>query len=265
MILSEGVRGVFLVLFRELKYKSKKQRRVQMSEKILEKTLEKTLAKNLAKNLIEELKATHLLNHPFYQAWMKGELSLAQLQQYAVQYFPHVQSFPRYVSAAHTWADDVETRQELARNLADEEGITGGTPHPELWIQFGEALGVSREKMLNSSIKPAAEKLAQGYMDLCRSSLGGSLGALLAYEHQVPEISGTKIEGLKKFYGIQSKSGVAFFEVHERADVYHTQSLMNAIDRLPESEQAACKQAAKTAGQLLWDFLSEAYEQPSQN
>lgn len=35
--------------------------------------------KEITKNL-------HMLSHPFYQAWMKGELSQEDLKNYAVQY-----------------------------------------------------------------------------------------------------------------------------------------------------------------------------------
>ena len=36
-----------------------------------------------------------LLKHPFYQAWTAGTLSIERLQNYAVQYYPHVAAFPR--------------------------------------------------------------------------------------------------------------------------------------------------------------------------
>jgi pyrroloquinoline-quinone synthase len=42
-----------------------------------------------------------LLKHPFYQAWTAGTLSRERLQNYAVEYYPHVAAFPRYLSAIH--------------------------------------------------------------------------------------------------------------------------------------------------------------------
>ena len=38
---------------------------------------------------------------------------------------------------------------------------------------------------------------------------------------QVPEISATKIDGLKKFYGIDRPEALAYFAVHEEADKAH--------------------------------------------
>ena len=44
---------------------------------------------------------------------------------------------------------------------------------------------------------------------------------MYTYERQIPEIAETKIQGLKKFYGVNSKEGLEFFEAHKSADVIH--------------------------------------------
>ena len=38
----------------------------------------------------QTLAPLHLLSHPFYQAWMKGDLSRETLRDYAAQYYTHV-------------------------------------------------------------------------------------------------------------------------------------------------------------------------------
>jgi pyrroloquinoline-quinone synthase len=56
------------------------------------------------RSLIDLLNATieakHLLKHPFYVAWTKGELNLTDLQLYAQRYFAHVLAFPTYLSGS---------------------------------------------------------------------------------------------------------------------------------------------------------------------
>src|SRR5688572_14340730 len=94
-------------------------------------------------NRIDDVvEAKHLLKHPFYTAWTKGELSLETLQGYAAQYYNHVAAFPRYLSAIHTQTQDLKTRQYLLENLNDEEA--GPNNHPELWLRFSEGLGTTR-------------------------------------------------------------------------------------------------------------------------
>ena len=99
-----------------------------------------------------------LLKHPFYQAWTAGTLTADRLRNYAVQYYRHVAAFPRYLSGLHSRCEDLETRQLLLENLVDEE--RGRDNHPELWLQFAEALGLTREKVLDAPPLPAADRLA---------------------------------------------------------------------------------------------------------
>src|SRR3989338_10448822 len=89
----------------------------------------------------------HLLKHEFYQAWSKGTLSREILQCYAAQYYHQVQSFPRFISRVHTECPMIEARKVLLENLVDEE--IHGKDHPQLWMQFAEGLGESRQEVMN--------------------------------------------------------------------------------------------------------------------
>ena len=63
------------------------------------------------KNIDKKIDDLHLLKHPFYEAWNAGELKVETIQEYAAQYFNHVNAFPRYLSSIHTNCDDIKTRQ----------------------------------------------------------------------------------------------------------------------------------------------------------
>ena len=82
----------------------------------------------------------HLLKHPFYLAWARGELTREALTDYAKQYYHHVAAFPTYLSAVHAKCDDQPVRRQILLNLIDEEA--GSPNHPELWKKFAEGLGV---------------------------------------------------------------------------------------------------------------------------
>src|ERR1700709_2270989 len=87
----------------------------------------------------QQIAAKHLLTHPFYLAWTRGELSKEALQDYAGQYYHHVAAFPTYLSAVHAQCDDQPTRRQILSNLIDEEA--GHPNHPELWLKFADSLG----------------------------------------------------------------------------------------------------------------------------
>src|ERR1041385_4238575 len=114
-----------------------------------------------------QVAAKHLLTHPFYQAWTRGDLSRDALQDYARQYYHHVAAFPTYLSAVHANTDDQETRRQILANLIDEEA--GSPNHPELWLQFAEATGVDRNDVRSAELWPETANLIDSFRDVCRN------------------------------------------------------------------------------------------------
>jgi pyrroloquinoline-quinone synthase len=193
----------------------------------------------------------HLLTHPFYQAWTKGELSMDALQHYASQYYSQVQSFPRFISRVHTNCPDIKARKVLLQNLVDEE--IHGTDHPALWMQFAEGLGVSRAQVNNDVPLAETQTMVDTFYALADQNWVDGLCALYAYEYQVPSVSASKIEGLKQFYGISDDRTLEFFTAHQAYDVEHSQQVANLIEQYAEPERA--DQAIMEARDALWGFL----------
>jgi pyrroloquinoline-quinone synthase len=201
-----------------------------------------------------------LLKHPFYRAWQAGTLSLEDLKYYAKAYYAHVSAFPRYVSAAHSGSEDLATRQMLLENLIEEE--RGPENHPELWLRFCEGLGVKREEVLGASVPAETAACVSTFMGLAKAGTLEGMSALYAYESQIPAVSRTKLQGLKDFYGIAGGEGVKFFEVHETADVWHSQQERGAIEKAAASPEAQerVKAAVKASCDAVWHLLDGVVE-----
>ncbi|WCR58518.1 MAG: PqqC-like protein [Wolbachia endosymbiont of Ctenocephalides felis wCfeJ] len=203
--------------------------------------------------LNKELDDLHLLKHQFYQSWNEGNLSLEALQVYAKEYYHHVAAFPRYISSIHSLCPNLKMRQVLLGNLVEEE--QGDENHPELWQRFAEGLGVSRSDLREDAQIKETQELVDGYFDIVRSGFAMGLGALHAYERQTPEVSKSKIDGLKKHYSINDERSLQFFTVHMHADEWHSEECANLIADLNEEEQGKVMQGAKKGAKLLWGFL----------
>jgi pyrroloquinoline-quinone synthase len=207
-------------------------------------------------NLRDAVMEYSMLKHPFYVAWTEGKLSKAVLAEYAKQYYAHVRAFPTYVSAVHSRCEDISIRQELLENLIEEE--RGDENHPELWLRFAAALGVTREDAKTAELLPATMDSVQRLRALTQSeNYREGLAALLAYESQIPAVAQTKREGLKEFYGIDDESSVSFFRVHESIDQLHQQVEMQILERECQSaaDQDQAIAAAREAARALWAFL----------
>ena len=221
------------------------------------------LSSEFANSLRDAVMEYSMLKHPFYVAWTEGKLSKAVLAEYAKQYYAHVSAFPTYVSGVHSHCDDVAIRQQLLENLIEEE--RGEENHPELWLRFAEALGVSREDVKDAELLPSTKDSVRRLQALTQSEdYREGLGALLAYESQIPEVAQTKREGLKSFYGIDNERAVSFFRVHESIDILHKEVELQILDDRCQSpaDQNRVITAAGEAAKALWTFLdgvSSAY------
>jgi pyrroloquinoline-quinone synthase len=215
--------------------------------------------KNLSfiEKIDSEIQKHHLLNHSFYKAWNEGALEQETIKEYAAQYFQHVSSFPRYLSAIHSNCDDIKVRQLLLENLVDED--KGEENHPELWMRFAEGMGNTREEVKNKITMKETSDLVDTFMSLSRSEkyhIG--LAALYCYESMQPEISETKKDGLQKFYNIEDENTLKFFTVHMHADKYHRAIVRKMIIELSNSKekQAEILEAVKSSLGVLNNFLT---------
>ncbi len=207
-----------------------------------------------SKELNKKLDEYHLLKHPFYKSWNEGKLTREIIKDYAEQYYQHVKAFPRYISATHSICEDLDKRKILLENLQDEE--KDGADHPMLWKNFAVAVGADENKIENVKKYDFTKKLIDNFFKNGRASYAEGLGSLYTYERQVPEIADTKIRGLKDHYGVNSKKGLEFFEVHKAADVHHREACEKLLDSLTEEEQLKAEKAALSTAKYLWNFLS---------
>ena len=207
-----------------------------------------------SKELNQKLDKYHLLNHPFYKSWNEGKLTREIIKDYAEQYYQHVKAFPRYISATHSLCEDIEKRKILLENLNDEENSEAD--HPKLWKNFALAMGADAEEMEKIKADQFTKDMIDNFFKNGRSTYAEGLASLYTYERQIPEIAETKIQGLKKFYGVNSKEGLEFFEAHKEADIYHRAECEKLLDKLSKEDQGKAEIAATSTAKYLWNFLS---------
>jgi pyrroloquinoline-quinone synthase len=203
----------------------------------------------------QDIAEKHLLKHPFYLAWARGELTKEELTDYAKQYYHHVAAFPTYLSAVHSKCDDQPIRKQILSNLIDEEA--GSPNHPELWKQFAEALGVNDVDLAKTDKQPETKNLIETFRSVCSNeSTTEGLAVLYAYESQIPAICESKIDGLKKHYGFTDPKGYEYFSVHIDADKEHSaaerEMLSAKIDnRNIDNVRASVNRVLDALGELL--------------
>jgi len=214
----------------------------------------------LLTQLDELIAQHHLLKHPFYQAWTEGTLPKETLALYAEQYYQQVKAFPKNLIRLAARCDgDLENL--VTENVAEE--LDPIAPHPQLWRQFAVAAGTTEERLDAAKPLPGVESLLADFRDISENgTLAQAVAAFYAYEAQVPEISGEKISGLKKHYGITSPEGLAYFAVHQEADVRHRQAWRDWLaQNAGEGNDAEILAGAERVLTGLWGLLDAVYPQ----
>jgi pyrroloquinoline-quinone synthase len=199
----------------------------------------------------------HLLKHPFYTKWREGSLPREALQEYARQYYAFESTFPRLLSALHSRTDDAAVRQSILDNLWDEEH--GEVNHAEMWLRFGEGIGVDRADVRSAEWNEGTQELLSTYWSaVSEGPLAAGVAALYAYEGQVPEVATEKINGLRQHYDVDDARTLSFFTVHSTLDIEHSGAERDMIGSLAASEadEAAAVAATRAALDGWWGFLS---------
>ncbi len=204
-----------------------------------------------------DISKKHLLKHPFYLAWTRGELSKEALEDYAKQYYHHVAAFPTYLSSVHANCEDQATRKQLLNNLVGEEA--GSPNHPDLWKKFAAGLGVEDAELARTEKQPETKKLIDTFRSVCgRASTAEGLGALYAYESQIPAICESKIDGLKKHYEFSRPEHYEYFSVHIEADREHAAAEREMLNRYVDDRNfESVKASVNRVLDALWEMLSD--------
>ncbi|MGI0025429.1 MAG: iron-containing redox enzyme family protein, partial [Nitrososphaera sp.] len=206
---------------------------------------------DIIQRIDSEIEKRSLLKHPFYQMWSEGKLTIDHLKGYSKEYFQLVKAVPGIVENV---ASAFPSNQDIATNAKEE------TDHVAPWVRFASALGVSPEELIGYKGDQKSNAAVEMIRNLSSASFEEAVAAMYAYEVELPNISRTKIDGLKKFYQMDSKDALEYFEIHKVADVRHAQVWREIILAIPENRQEGPINAAVEylkAQNLLLDSVQE--------
>jgi pyrroloquinoline-quinone synthase len=208
----------------------------------------------LIEHVDELIEQRHLLRHPFYTKWVAGTLPKEALQEYARQYHAFESNFPRFLSTLHSRSEDPGVRQSILENLWDEEH--GEANHQELWLRFAEGIGVGREDVRTAERNAATREL----VDTCsrvtaEAPVAAGMAAVYAYERQVPQVAGSKLEGLERHFDVRDERTLEFFRVHGVLDVEHSDAERRIVADGAAGREDEVLAATEKALDAWWAFL----------
>lgn len=192
---------------------------------------------NLIARLDELRRRRNILEHPFYTRWERGELTRAELANYAGE----------YRRAAVALADAAEAAAPLAGTQhADEE-----RSHVAFWDDFAAALDADLERQP----RPETERCAAAWTSA--DDPLEALAILYAIEAGQPAVSRTKLTALVEHYDFEEGGdGTSYFRLHAELDHEHAAHSRELLERhaTPADEERLVA-AAKRALEGNWVLL----------
>jgi pyrroloquinoline-quinone synthase len=210
-------------------------------------------ATHVAYRLKRATERRNLLDHPFYRAWTAGTLTGEDLAFYSTQYWRQVEAFPGYLASIASRLPEGRVREIVNENLSDERD----GDHPGLWLRFAQTVGAAPGRVRSAAREPETSVCVESFERAAIAApLPYALGMLFGYESQTPEVSATKVAGLRERYGIDGE-GVEYFELHGKLDVEHTAQLAEAIAEICDDEEdlALAEEGAREGAEAVWILL----------
>lgn len=201
--------------------------------------------------LEKKLEHYSLLKHPFYQQWSAGTLSKDALCGYVKEYFHLVKAVPDMVGKIYK----ANPTEEVKMNLEEEKS------HIRLWENFAEGMGISKQELHEYTPSDNTIDAVNRMLSLMENTTEGS-AAMYAYEADIPKISVSKIDGLRKFYGISDASTLEYFTEHETADIEHVKVWQAMMAKFNVNQQTTALNSAEEslkAQNAVLDSVCERY------
>ena len=208
---------------------------------------------NLIQKIDQIIEERSLLKHPFYEMWSDGKLTQESLAGYSKEYFQLVKAVPEFMTPIIEKAPN-SVITELTENQQEE------SDHIKPWISFAGELGVSNDELISYSGLDKTKKAVSDLSELMNTFDGGAC-AMYAFEKEIPKISQTKLDGLSEFYQITNDNATEYFKLHTEADIRHTASWRNILEKSNADTSNLIEIAEKSvsAQNLLLDSCYDEY------
>ena len=196
--------------------------------------------------------------HPFHVRMNEGRLSPAQIRGWVANRFYYQENLPRKDAAILANCPDREVRRRWIQRILDQDGTAGSAGGIEAWLRLAEAVGLTREEVLDGRhIVPGVRFAVDAYITFARTrpwvqAVASSLTELFA-----PDLMAERIAAFERSYTWIDRDGLAYFRsrlTQAPRDCEHALEVVTAYCRSAD-EQAAAVAALSFKCDVLWSML----------
>ena len=150
--------------------------------------------------------------HPFHVAMNAGKLSKHQIQIWVANRFYYQRNIPLKDAAIMSNCPEVTVRRAWIQRIIDHDGTVDGQGGIENWIRLAEALGVSREAVLDERyLVPGVRFAVDAYVNFARTRPWVEAVASSLTEMFAPDLMQERINAFEQHYDWIDTKGLTYF------------------------------------------------------
>ena len=165
------------------------------------------------------------IHHPFHIAMHEGRATAQQLRGWVANRFYYQLNIPLKDAAILANCTDAAARREWVQRIIDHDGEADGQGGIEAWLQLGEAVGLSREEVLDQRhVLPGVRFAVDAYVNFARRASWQEAASASLTELFAPQIHQSRLDSWPEHYPWIEPRGYQYFRTRlgeARRDVEH--------------------------------------------
>jgi pyrroloquinoline-quinone synthase len=203
--------------------------------------------------------------HPFHLRMNDGRLSRRQIRGWVANRFYYQENIPRKDAAILANCPDLEVRRRWIRRIVDHDGTVSGEGGIEAWLRLGEAVGLTREEVLDGRhLVPGVRFAVDAYVTFARTrpwveAVASSLTELFA-----PDLMSERLTAFERRYPWIDRDGLVYFRARLEQAPRDSEHALEVVTRHCSSNEQRTRAVAALSFKcdVLWsmmDAIDRAY------
>ncbi len=198
------------------------------------------------------------IHHPYHVRMNKGDLDKDAIQGWVANRFYYQTSIPVKDAAIMANCRDREARRLWVQRIIDHDGIEGDDGGIEAWLQLGQAVGLSRDALIDDRhVLPGVRFAIDAYVNFARTATWEEAACSSLTELFAPAIHQRRLDNWPAVYPWIEPQGYNYFRKRlseARRDVEH--GLRVTLDHFStRSEQEYALNILQFKLDVLWTML----------
>jgi pyrroloquinoline-quinone synthase len=183
--------------------------------------------------------ARYHIHHPYHRAMYEGRLDRQQIRGWVANRYYYQIQIPVKDAAIMANCPEREVRLHWVQRILDHDGFGEDAGGIEAWLRLGEAVGLSREEILDQRhVLPGVRFAVDAYVNFARRASWQEAACSSLTEMFAPEIHQSRLDTWPEHYQWIEPEGLGYFRKRlseARRDVEH--GLRITLDHFQTAEQ----------------------------